>query len=489
MSVYQNPIIPGFYPDPSICRVGEDYYLVNSSFEFFPGVPLWHSRDLANWEQIGYVLTRESQLPLSQAWTSGGIYAPTIRYHNGRFYMITTNCGGGGNFYVWTDDIRGEWSDPVWIDHDGIDPSLFWDDDGKVYYIGSGMRQFEIDLETGKKLSEVKQVWTGTGGRCPEGPHMYKKDGWYYLLIAEGGTEYGHMQTIARSLSVWGPFESCPRNPILSHRDDICSPFQAVGHADIVEDPQGNWWMVFHAIRPTVAQLHHIGRETMLAPMVWDEDGWPVVNGGKSVTATMTVEGTGNSVGLQNWRDDFAGPGYHPRWSWVRNPDMANYQTGDGITLKGCGHTLSDGTHPTALITRQNHLDLRCRTRVQVSGSGPAGLTVFHTNEHHYDLCVQVRDGGLDVWLRRRAADMFMDSNPLFFENTNELTLQVEADKLMYVFSAGTGDENMVQIGTGSSQLLSTEVMRCTFTGCFAGIFAEGDAVAKFDYFSTDYLK
>jgi alpha-N-arabinofuranosidase len=223
--------------------------------------------------------------------------------------------------------------------------------------------------------------------------------------------------------------------------------------------------------------------------MVWDEDGWPVVNGGKSVTATMTVEGTGNSMGLQNWRDDFAGPGYHPRWSWVRNPDMANYQTGDGITLKGCGHTLSDGTHPTALITRQNHLDLRYRTRVQVSGSSIAGLTVFHTNEHHYDLCVQVRDNGLDVWLRRRAADMFMDSKPLFFENTNELTLQVEADKLMYVFSAGTGDENMVQIGTGSSQLLSTEVMRCTFTGCFAGIFAEGDAVAKFDYFSTDYLK
>ena len=153
MSVYENPIIPGFYPDPSICRVGEDYYLVNSSFEFFPGVPLWHSRDLVNWEQIGHVLTRESQLPLGNAWTSGGIYAPTIRYHDGRFYMITTNCGGGGNFYVWTDDIYGEWSDPVWIDHDGIDPSLFWDEDGRVYYTGTwiegsdpqGIGQFEIE--------------------------------------------------------------------------------------------------------------------------------------------------------------------------------------------------------------------------------------------------------------------------------------------------------------------------------------------------------
>ena len=208
MLTYQNPILPGFYPDPSICRVGEDYYLVNSSFEFFPGVPLWHSRDLVNWEQKGYVLTRESQLPLRNGRTSGGIFAPTIRCHNGRFYMITTNVTDGGNFFVWTDDINGEWSDPVWIDHEGIDPSLFWDDDGKVYYAGTGryeqgIYQFEIDLETGKKLSDTKIIWKGTGGKCPEGPHMYKINSWYYLMIAEGGTEYGHKETIARSRSVW----------------------------------------------------------------------------------------------------------------------------------------------------------------------------------------------------------------------------------------------------------------------------------------------
>lgn len=172
---YENPILPGFYPDPSICRVGEDYYLVNSSFEFFPGVPLWHSRDLLHWEQLGYVLTRESQLPLVDCRTSGGIFAPTIRYHDGRFYVITTNVTGGGNFFVWTDDIRGEWSDPIWIDHQGIDPSLFWDADGKVYYTGTHtdengnncIGQFEIDLETGAKLSETKCIWYGTGGKCP----------------------------------------------------------------------------------------------------------------------------------------------------------------------------------------------------------------------------------------------------------------------------------------------------------------------------------
>ena len=403
--------------------------------------------------------------------------------------MITTNCGCGGNFYVWTDDINGEWSDPVWIDHGGIDPSLFWDDDGKVYYLGSGMRQFEIDLETGKKLSEVKQIWTGTGGRCPEGPHMYKRDGWYYLLIAEGGTEYGHMQTIARSRSVWGPFESCPRNPILSHRDDIVSPFQAVGHADIVDDPDGNWWMVFHAIRPTVAQLHHIGRETMLAPMIWDEDGWPVVNGGKSVTASMTVEGAGDSIGWQNWRDDFGGS-LNPRWSFLRNPDMDKYSFGEsGLTLAGCSDTLND-RYPTMLITRQQQFDLRYETEITLSGTaGQAGLTVFHTNEHHYDLCVKSQNGGCEVRLRRQVADIAAESAPVFFEGTEKLILRVDADKMKYTFFAGTDPEHLVQIGTGSTQLMSTEVMRCTFTGCFAGVFAEGDVTAAFSYFSAEALK
>ena len=496
MSTYQNPIIPGFYPDPSICRVGDNFYLVNSSFEFFPGVPLWHSKDLVNWEQIGYILTRESHLPLRDVRTSNGIFAPTLRYHNGRFYLITTNCGGGGNFIVWADDILGPWSDPIWIDHDGIDPSLFWDDDGKVYYTGTwidgsdpqGIGQFEIDPETGKKLSETKIIWYGTGGRCPEGPHMYKLNGWYYLIVAEGGTEYGHMQTVARSRNIWGPFESCPHNPILRHRDDVCSPFQATGHADIVDNPDGNWWMVFHAIRPTYSQLHHIGRETMLTPVTWDENGWPVVNGGKSTTATMTVEGAGNSVGLRNWRDDFTTPDFDFRWNWIRNPNMANYQPGNGITLTGCDQTLSEGKAPTALIARQNHFDVRYQTRAKVSGQGIGGLTVFHTCEHHYDLCVQAREGGVAVWLRRQVADMFMESQPVFFANTDTLTLRVEADKMMYYFFAGTSEENMVKIGTGSSQLLSTEVMRGTFTGCFAGIFAEGDAKAKFDYFSCEYL-
>lgn len=493
MHTYENPIIPGFYPDPSIFRVGEAYYLVNSSFEFFPGVPLWHSRDLVNWEQLGYILDRESQLPLRGVKSSEGIYAPTLRRHNDRWYMITTNVGSGGNFFVWAEDIHGPWSEPVYIDHEGIDPSLFWNDDGKVYYSGThideagrqGIGQFEIDLETGAKRSETKIIWYGTGGRYPEGPHMYKRNGWYYLMIAEGGTEYGHMQTIARGKSVWGPFESCPHNPILTHRNEGMSPFQALGHADIVEDPAGNWWMVFHAIRPTACMLHHIGRETMLAPMIWDENGWPVVNGGKPITAKITAPVLCDNSPRKNWEDRFPAQKLHHRWSWLRNPDMACYEWGkDGLKLRGSVEELNGSGSPSFLGTRQQQLEVCYDTELTVSGAeGLAGITVFHTNEHHYDLCVRRQGTGMAVWLRKRVVDMQTETRPVFFADTEHLCLRIGATAREYTFLAGTGEDAMVTIGTGSTQLLSTETMRGTFTGCFAGMFAEGNTEAVFRSF------
>jgi alpha-N-arabinofuranosidase len=226
---------------------------------------------------------------------------------------------------------------------------------------------------------------------------MYKIGGWYYLLIAEGGTEYGHMVTIARSKNVWGPFESCPRNPILSHRDDICSPFQALGHADITTDPQGNWYMVFHAIRPTNAQLHHIGRETMLAPFTWDDAGWPLVNGGKSVPAEVTGPGEGTGVPVTSWREDFCGETFHPRWTWLRNPDLDRYGCSkSGLTLRGCEFTLDSLESPTFIGVRQRQLNVCYETEMAITGEqGRAGITVFHTAEHHYDLQVRRQGSGL----------------------------------------------------------------------------------------------
>src|SRR5436190_675058 len=218
--VYQNPVIPGFYSDPSICRAGNDYYMVHSSFGYFPGVPIFHSKNLVNWEQIGYVLTRKEQIPLDKAGVTLGIFAATIRYDDGLFYMITTNITSKGTFYVTSKDPAGEWSDPIWTEIPGIDPSLFFDD-GRVYVtstvnwganINEGIHLAQIDIKTGKLLSSPKNIWAGTGERYPEGPHIYKKDGFYYLMIAEGGTEFGHKETIARSKYIDGPYFSNPAN-------------------------------------------------------------------------------------------------------------------------------------------------------------------------------------------------------------------------------------------------------------------------------------
>ena len=233
---YQNPVIPGFYPDPSVCRAGDDFYLVNSSFEYFPGVPVFHSKDLIHWEQIGHCLTRDSQLPLQKCRASGGIYAPTIRYQDGLFYMITTNITGGGNFVVTATDPAGNWSDPVRIEPTGIDPDLFFEN-GKVYVCSTdgkmGIQMSQIDIKTGKRIGEKRHIWRGTGGRNAEGPHLYKKDGLYYLMISEGGTEYGHKITIARSKELTGPYMSNPSNPILTHADELGqgSPIQGTGHS------------------------------------------------------------------------------------------------------------------------------------------------------------------------------------------------------------------------------------------------------------------
>ncbi|KAL3452712.1 glycosyl hydrolase [Aspergillus insuetus] len=300
MSQAINPIIPGFAPDPSLVKVGEWYFLVTSSFHMFPGLPVYVSKDLGSWKQIGNVINRRTQLSLALSDTrlsplsnpdeimlaTGGLYAPTIRYYDGTFYVICTNVehldgekSSYGNFIVstslkgiWSDD----WSDPVYFDFNGIDPSLFIADDGRAYIQGSAapgpyttINMFEVDLSTGAKLSEEKIIWRGTGGIYPEGPHLYQKNGWFYILISEGGTHEGHMLTMARSRDIWGPYEACPRNPILTAfgTDEYV---QCTGHCDVFQDEQQRWWGVCLAIRRGEGSRGIMGRETFLTPGRWD---------------------------------------------------------------------------------------------------------------------------------------------------------------------------------------------------------------------------
>ena len=280
---YQNPIIKGFYPDPSVCAANGHFYLVSSSFQFFPGVPLFESVDLVNWTQIGHVLTRKSQVMLEDINSSGGVFAPTIRFYKGRFYMVTNNNTTQENFYVYTDDIHGEWSDPIVVDQGGIDPSLYFEDD-RCFFISNGndengkgcVMQCEIEVATGRKLSESRPIWSGSGGRYLESPHMYKIGDYYYLMAAEGGTEYGHMVTYARAENIWGPFENYPQNPVLTNRNKAPFIIQGIGHGDLIQNHDGNWYIVTLGFRQIGVwqPYHHLGREVFLTPITFHEDGW-----------------------------------------------------------------------------------------------------------------------------------------------------------------------------------------------------------------------
>ncbi|MBD3922308.1 glycoside hydrolase family 43 protein [Paenibacillus sp. PR3] len=500
---YTNPVISGFHPDPSICRVGEDYYLVTSSFEYYPGVPLFHSKDLVNWEQLGHVLTRTEQLDLRNARSSGGIYAPTIRYYDGLYYMTTTNVSGGGNFYVYTDDPRGEWSDPIYVDQHGIDPDLFFDEDGSVYYttsndaFGQGAYQSRIDLKTGKRLSDVTLIWRGTGGQYPEAPHLYRIGEWYYLMMAEGGTEYGHMVTMARSKRPDGPFESCPHNPILTHRS-LLKSIHATGHADLVEAADGSWWAVFLGIRPAgYPNYHHLGRETFLAPVTWTEDGWPIIGNNGTVDEQMEVDNLcAQQVKVGSVRDDFDATYLASYWSFLRGNDQANRSLTEKsgcLTLFGSASTLNELGVPAFVGRRQQHFECRARvhlTFVPERTGDEAGITAYMNEQFHYEIAIMQTQSGRKLIFRRRIGSMWKVENEMPWSD-DSVILTVQAHKTHYEFGfASREEESEVPFGRGETRFLSTEAAG-GFTGVFIAMYATGNGTrsetpAHFDWFDYE---
>lgn len=505
---YRNPVIPGFNPDPSVCRVGDDYYLVTSSFHYFPGVPLYHSKDLVNWEHIGHVLDRESQLPLPDARSWAGIYAPTIRHHDGRFYMITTNCSIGKNFIVTAEDPRGEWSDPIWVDMPGIDPDIFWDEDGTCWYTGcanDGIMQCRINPETGDILSTPKMIWYGTGGRYPEAPHIYKKDGWYYLMIAEGGTEFGHKETIARSRCIDGPYTPAPHNPILTHFKQATqgNPIQGTGHADIIQAHDGSWWLVCLGFRTQGGNHHLMGRETFLAPVTWDRGGWPVVNGNGDFAIEMDVPTLPQKpFAKRPSREEFNGvsfenpivKGLGPEWSWLRNPDTSRYQVTDGrLRMYGNGYGLDETSGSPAFVGfRQQDIDFTAETQVRLhkAHSGDkAGMSVFMDAGAHYDLYVKKGNGGR--WtVNVRYAMGAIDHVDEISVSSPDVWLRITGEAEYYKFWYSTDGKDFKQIGIGNTRYLSSETVN-GFTGIMIGLWAQcpgagTDALtgsADFEYF------
>jgi xylan 1,4-beta-xylosidase len=504
---YQNPVIPGFNPDPSVCRVGNDYYLVTSTFEYFPGVPVYHSKDLINWEQIGNCLTRNSQLPLENCRSSGGIYAPTIRFNDGTFYMVTTNVSGGGNFYVHSRNPAGEWSEPVWVKQGGIDPTLFFDKDGKVYLTSNdnaegktGIALSEIDIETGKLLSPIKHIWGGTGGRYPEAPHIYRTGGWYYLMIAEGGTEYGHMETIARSKSIWGPYSSNPDNPILTHRglSGQNQSFQGTGHADLVQAHDSSWWMVFLAFRKAGGDFHHLGRETFLTPVKWNANGWPEVSAADTVGSFVTTRTLPPfPIRKEPAKDEFDSEKLKLCWNFLRNPDDASWsleKKPGSLTLTGNPHTLDEAASPAFIGRRQQHFN--CVTTVNLdfnpaSDNETAGITVLMNEKHHYDLYVQKEGNDRYIVLRYRIGSLKHIENKVKLP-AGPVQLRINAEQLSYAFSyLPAGASDFVSLGEMETRYLSSEVAG-GFTGVYIGMFASGNGIksaspANFDWFEYTF--
>lgn len=447
------PVLPGFFPDPSICRVGDTYVLANSSFEYVPAVPIWSSPDLRTWTQLGNALDRDDQFLPGQARSSGGIYAPTIRHHDGRSWLITTNVSGpAGQLLAWAEDPAGPWSTPITIAGlNGIDPDLAWDDDGSclVTYCATtagqvGIAQARVDLDRDVVLEDPRAIWSGTGLAHPEAPHLYRRGDWWYLLIAEGGTERGHAVSIARSSSPRGPFESCPQNPIFSRRSQDF-PVQNAGHADLVERPDGTWAMVYLGVRVAGATpLFHVnGRETFLADVAWVDD-WPVVD-----PDAETLDAVDTS-----FVDSFDGVGLDPRWiSPARAPrELATPHPAGGVTVAP-----DDGEVPSMLAVRAR--DPRWEFTARTTTPDGAAVRVRMDDAHWYEL----RIAGDDAIVEARVGPMTTTWRRSTPGGDGLVSLTVRAvdpssggpDDLAFAVSRG-GEE--VSVARLDGRYLSTEV-------------------------------
>ena len=523
-NTYQNPILPGFYPDPSVCRVDEDYYLVTSTFEFFPGLPIFHSKDLVNWRQLGHVLDRPSQLNLDRQLPSRGLYAPTIRYHKGVFYVINTLVTGISgntsthndsrcqNFIVTATDPAGPWSEPYWLaDAPGIDPSLFFDEDGRAWYTGNrvppagesyeGHREIwlqELDLDTMQLVGEKYSLWDGAvkGNVHAEAPHLYKIDGLYYLLIAEAGTGHHHAVTIARSKAITGPYENNPCNPILTHRHLGASyPIVGTGHSDLVQTQTGEWWLVLLAMRPYDGYFYNLGRETFLTPVIWEE-GWPIVSPGigKVQFAHERPDLPPHLWPAEPNRDEFDGDSLAFIWNFLRTPreDFWSLSERPGhLRLRLRPEKLSEVVNPSFVGRRQQHINFEAVTKMKFTpenDSESAGMVLLQNNDYHFRLVCMVGDGETAVikLIKRQAGIETVLGSQATTSSTLYLKATAQGQAYSFHFSEAP-DEWQAIAENVDGRILSTPVAG-GFIGAYVGMYASSNGrsstnIADFDWF------
>jgi len=511
---YRNPILAGFYPDPSVVRVGADYYLINSTFAWFPGIPIFHSRDLVHWTQIGNAIDRPGMLNFDKLRLSGGVFAPDITYHDGTFYIVNTCVDCGGNYIITARDPAGPWSDPVWIkDVGGIDPSLFIDTDGSARLVNNdapegkplydGHRAIWIrkfDLATLKTVGPAhvivnggvdisqKPIWA-------EGPHILRHDGRYYLITAEGGTAFNHSEVAYVADRADGPYTPYPR-PILTQRDlpERSNPVTSTGHASLVETQNGEWWAVFLGTRPYAGDAYNTGRETFLLPVHWDS-GWPIILPPATPvlytrpvpklppTAASAIPTTGNF----DLHEDFRAPALPLYWMTPRIPadnwrDTGWYRVGQGLDLVPRAARIGDIAQPSFIARRQQNLVMTATTRLRFDTAHPgdkAGLAAYQNEAHYYFIGI-VNDGGKrQVRVERRAgpgdsADgVVLASTPLADDGPVDLRISAQGARYDFAYAVDGAWHTLLPDADGT--ILSTEKAG-GFVGTLIGLYAHSDA-------------
>lgn len=513
VETFSNPIIPGFAPDPSIVRVADDFYLINSTFEYFPGIPVYHSTDLINWELISYVVHDPSQAELSNIKSSDGIHASTIRYHNGLFYVISTNNVAGvmANFIVTAEDPRGPWSRPHVLDGaPGIDPSLFFDDDGRVWYVGNhlppdpafdGQAEIwlqELDLEEMALIGERYYLWRGCcQGVWAEGPHIYKKDGYYYLMISEGGTAYEHALSVAISKEIVGPYQNNPRNPVLTHRQlSYDFPITGVGHADLVELRDGRWYAVALGWRLVDGRHGILGRETFLVPVVWETEhywwkeeklSFPVFSprtGRVDLRFPIPFAGT-TQQHADGFSDGFDGPMLGLEWNFRRAPVQDFYSLSDNegsLRLHLQSGAIAEREQYSFVGIRQRHFEFEASTQMSFSPSSDneeAGLIVIQNDKSAYMLTLTGSDSGNQL---RLSQNLYGEASVLASQLVDVATifLKVKGNYVNYGFYYSADGRDWRQIGVdvdGTS--LSPYILKgYNYTGVYVGLYASANGEA-----------
>lgn len=514
---FTNPLLSGFYPDPSICRVDDDYYLVTSSFVYYPGLPIFHSRDLVHWEQIGHGIHRPDQLDYKNCETSEGLWAPSIRFHNGTYYIINTLVTEGReasreNYIITASNPAGPWSDPIFVKGaDGIDSSLFFDEDGSVWYTGNfissqnlyeghhGIYLNELDLNTLQFKGERHIIWDGLKSRSKwiEAPHIYKKDGFYYLMVAEGGTFVNHSVMMARSKTITGEYEVCPRNPIITHRHmPLLNEISVVGHADLVETQNGEWWMVLLGVRPYEGGHYNLGRETFMVPIIWAEDGWPMADNDTGLVnreeRLPVLEN--NWMPLSNPCDNFESDQLSMIWNMIHPPQKEFYSLSarDGyLRLSLEPEVIQEICNPAFIGRRQQHKVFMSQTAMEFcpqNNNEEAGLVCIQDDRFNLIFVKTSKNGYPVLQLHETRNGNRLLIKELAIKDCKRLYLSIQGRCETYSFYYGYEEHNLLPFMDGIDASLLSSTVNNGFTGAYIGMYASSNKTVSDNYADFDWF-